>query len=266
MLPCVTDRADDITRELKAAFTSAFAPYVDRVAAERGWPLPPDWADAVAAGRTRLAAALDEVLGAPMGRQARSPLELFQDALRLPTEALAAAGVAPVERDPVEVNALPGDRYAMAPASSQALGERAWKAHVAWGMEKARLVAGVVPAAGDPGGVAPSVALVGVDLMDRVRIEEAATAAGYTLQLLRNPAAVEAALPGPAPAVVFVDMAHPAADDAMRAMAGAGWRMVAFGPHVDDAAMVRAMALGAAEVLPRSRFFRRLPDLLPRLA
>lgn len=257
--------ADEISRELKAALVEALVPYLARLAGERDWPLPDGWGDAVEEGRTWLSQALDELLAEPIGRQARSPLELFQEALRFPTAALASAAVPAAERDPVAVNALPGDLYAMAPASSQALGERAWKAHVAWGMEKARLVAGMVPSAATDS-VAPSVALVGVDLMDRARIGEIVAAAGYTLRLLRNPAAVAAATTGVAPALVLVDLTHVAADDAIRSFSAAGLRVVAFGPHVDDVAMARAAALGAGEVLPRSRVIRRLPDLLPRLA
>ena len=76
----------------------------------------------------------------------------------------------------------------------------------------------------------------------------------------------EAATTGVAPALVLVDLTHVAADDAIRSFSAAGLRVVAFGPHVDDVAMARAAALGAGEVLPRSRVIRRLPDLLPRLA
>jgi hypothetical protein len=46
--------------------------------------------------------------------------------------------------------------------------------------------------------------------------------------------------------------------DALRA----GVKVVAFGPHVDAAALDAATEAGAAESLPRSRFFARLPRLL----
>ncbi len=41
-----------------------------------------------------------------------------------------------------------------------------------------------------------------------------------------------------------------------------GPRIVGFGPHVDSAGHERARTVGYDEVLPRSVFFRRLPDLL----
>jgi hypothetical protein len=58
------------------------------------------------------------------------------------------------------------------------------------------------------------------------------------------------------PVVVFVDLEHPDADEAVRSASGQPGRVVAYGPHVDDIAMVRAQALGADEAMPRSRFFR----------
>ena len=38
--------------------------------------------------------------------------------------------------------------------------------------------------------------------------------------------------------------------------------VVAYGPHVDGDALDAAVAAGCREALPRSRVFRRLPDLL----
>jgi hypothetical protein len=45
-------------------------------------------------------------------------------------------------------------------------------------------------------------------------------------------------------------------------IAGAGVKVVAYGPHVDGAALEAGTEAGAAESLPRSRFFTRLPQLL----
>ena len=39
-------------------------------------------------------------------------------------------------------------------------------------------------------------------------------------------------------------------------------RIVAFGPHVDDAALEAARQAGIDEVMPRSRFFRQIDELL----
>ncbi|HEY5727136.1 MAG TPA: hypothetical protein VIV08_00850, partial [Acidimicrobiia bacterium] len=55
---------------------------------------------------------------------------------------------------------------------------------------------------------------------------------------------------------------HPAALEVIARIAAAGVKVVAFGPHVDAAALDAATEAGAAESLPRSRFFARLPRLL----
>ena len=66
---------------------------------------------------------LGSLLRLPFREQRRSPLEVFQEAMRFPTAALDAAGTPPVSRDPAQETALPGDHHDLAPASSQALGE-----------------------------------------------------------------------------------------------------------------------------------------------
>jgi hypothetical protein len=157
--------------------------------------------------------------------------------------------------------ALPGDLLDIAPATSRDIGEEAWRAHVAWGLARAETIAGMVPRPAAPAGA--TVALVGTDLMDRTAIQSAADAAGFELVLWRNPAAVSDGIAASKPALALVDLSHAAAMDAIRALADAGVRTVAFGPHVDDHAMAAAQALGAEEALPRSRFFRRLPGLFP---
>jgi hypothetical protein len=104
--------------------------------------------------------------------------------------------------------------------------------------------------------------LVGIDLMDRTRIESVARAAGFDLAVWRNPAAIADGLAGTPPAVVLVDLTHAAADEAIRACTAAGVRTIAFGPHVDDVALARARSLGAMDAVARSRFFSRLEAYL----
>jgi len=261
---------------IRDAFVAAYRPYTAGVLAARRIAPPPGWEEAIVAGEGWLSRELEILLDQPMHEQRRSPLEVFQEALAFPTDAIALTGRRPDVRDPAARRALPGDVYDLAPPSSQALGEDAWKAHLAWGVAKAKHVAGAVPRPEAPaaGTASPSAAesvprrpvaaLVGVDVMDRSRIEPAVKAAGLRLEVWRNPAAIDAGLDGPLPVVVLVDLAHPAADDALRSASSAGVRTFAFGPHVDDIALVRAKSLGAQDALARSRFFRRLPELLPR--
>ncbi len=129
------------------------------------------------------------------------------------------------------------------------LGGDAHQAHLAWGVAKAQAFA------------SPSVLYVGNDLMDRSKIAAAAEAAGLALRVAAG------GDPDPAGAVrAFVDLSRPGADDAIRTLAAAGVATIAFGPHVDDVALVRARSLGADDALARSVFFRRLPELLPHRA
>ena len=84
------------------------------------------------------------------------------------------------------------------------------------------------------------------DLMDRSRLAGAFT----DLEVTTDPTAAAGA------DVVLVDLArHADLVAAIRAAAPTA-RIVAFGPHVDDAGLARAAHDGADVVLPRSQFFR----------
>ncbi len=60
--------------------------------------------------------------------------------------------------------------------------------------------------------------------------------------------------------VVVVDLSRPGALEALARLSGV--RTIGFGSHVDHDLLEAARAAGCTEVLPRSRFFARLPDLL----
>ena len=223
---------------------TAFTPYLEQRLAERGWPSLPD---ATQAGAEWLSGSLDELLALPYLLQRRAPLELFQEALAPANEALAAAGVVPPKRDTAAEAALPGDRYDLAPASSAALGEEAWKAHLVWGAAKAQSV------------TRPAVGVLAANLLDRDRIERVLTQHGLRLDVIRDAAGVGGQ------ALVLVDLTDRAADETITAAAAAGIRSIGFGPHVDEFAMVRARSLGASDALARSQFFRDLDRLLPEM-
>jgi len=249
-------------RLLHEAFIDAFPGYLKARVVALAFP---EVDGAVVDATAMLERDLDALLALPEQDQIRSPLQLVREATAPVTAALVAAGAEPVERDEEQRSLVPGDVFALAPASSRDLGEGAWRAHVDWGVAKARSVAGVVPAAGPDGPSArPRVGLVSMNLMDRTRLESVADTAGFDLQVLRNPAAVADALDHP-PAVAWVDLEHAEADSAIRDLTGAGVRVVAFGPHVDDVALVRAKTLGAVEAVARSRFFADPGRTLPRL-
>ena len=230
---------------LRDALVAAYRPHLVRILAARGWP---GVADAIAAGEQQLCESLDGLLAQSHREQRRGPLELFQEAMAPPNAALAEAGIEPPRRDPIAVAALPGDAYDLAPASSAVLGEEAWRAHLAWGAAKAAEV------------TRPVVGVFSANLLDVDRIEQAVGRRGYRVERIASAEGVRDQ------AVVFVDLEHPAADGVIRSAAERGVRVVAFGPHVDDLALLRARSLGAAEAVPRSRFFRDPGSFLPHYA
>ena len=237
---------------LHSAFVGAFGPYLKGILEERGLPALSDEVSALA-GRW-LDEHLADLLDLPYREQRRSPLEVVQEALSGPTAALSELGVKAPLRDPVSVAAMPGDTYGLAPASSAVLGEAAFEAHLAWGMAKAKALAPLVT------GVGRGVAVVSGDLMDISRFEDAANSAGMNVLVWgKSEDPVR-------PVVAFVDITNPEAGEAIRVLAGEQVRVIAYGPHVDEDAMARAVALGASTVLPRSRLFRAIGDHLPRLA
>jgi hypothetical protein len=127
---------------LQAALVGAFAPHVlariDQLGIDRSTGLD----GVIADGERWLADQLDDLLSTPYPAQRRGPLEVFQEAMRFPTEHLLGLGCEPVTRDPVVASALPGDVFDLAPASSAVLGETVWRAHLAWGAEKAATMSG----------------------------------------------------------------------------------------------------------------------------
>ena len=89
------------------------------------------------------------------------------------------------------------------------------------------------------------------DLMDRSRIS-AAVADVVFVPTAEELVTTEAD-------VVVLDAARPGALEVVPSLRA---RVVAFGSHVDTALLDAARAAGVDDVLPRSLFFRRLPEVL----
>ncbi|MEI7887411.1 MAG: hypothetical protein WCJ04_08470 [Actinomycetes bacterium] len=61
--------------------------------------------------------------------------------------------------------------------------------------------------------------------------------------------------------LVFVDLSRPGVSEVLGVVVESCDRVVGFAPHVENEIMAWAVSLGA-EVLPRSKFFRRAEELL----
>jgi hypothetical protein len=92
------------------------------------------------------------------------------------------------------------------------------------------------------------------DLMDQSRLSAAATGPIEFVRSIDSTRLVEADL-------VVVDLARVDDLSAVRRAAPHS-RIVAFGPHVDDAALAAARQVGIDDVMPRSKFFRQINELL----
>jgi len=263
--------SDDLTAaslRVRRALVEAFAPYVRARLGERDIEPSDSVATAIEMGATWLDGRLGELFAAAPAAQRSSPLALFQAALAFPTEALERDGVAPVARDEAEVATLPGDRYRLAPASSQDLGEEAWQAHVVWGVAKAKALGarpGPAEAAPPPSRVATAVALFSADAELRNDVGIVVRGAGFSLAVWRNPGALDAGLAAGRPVMAIVDLDHRTSDEALRALKQAGVPAIAVGSAVDDVVTARTRSLGAGEVLSRGRLQDRLPALLPQI-
>jgi DNA-binding NarL/FixJ family response regulator len=97
------------------------------------------------------------------------------------------------------------------------------------------------------------------------RLQSAAAALGTPLQLVANPADLPQKIT-PDCRMVLVDLALgglelPAVIAAIRAAAPRA-RVIAFGAHVDEAALAAAQKAGCDHVLTRGQFHKQYPELL----
>ncbi len=95
---------------------------------------------AEAAGSTAAAEIGQEVarlLAADIDDQPENPLAALRRAVRYPTEVLAAAGAAPVERDDFAIHRFPDDVYDLTPASFADLHPDLQVPGLTWGAAKA---------------------------------------------------------------------------------------------------------------------------------
>ncbi len=97
------------------------------------------------------------------------------------------------------------------------------------------------------------------DLMDQSKLRAAFR--DHDFALLRSAGAIEDSTAD----LLLVDLGRPGVLDAITAATSAAdfgeRQVIGFGSHVDDDLLAAAEQAGASQVLPRSVFFRRIPDL-----
>ncbi len=141
--------ADEVLRAASATLVrvtdEVLAGWVRRSVAE-GWRrsgAPPDPAVAAAADRAAVEAvaevgqALRALLELDIDAQTRSPLMILRQAVRYPTEVLAAAGVVPVARDAFDMAHFPDDVYGLTPLRFGDVDPALEEPGLVWGAAKA---------------------------------------------------------------------------------------------------------------------------------
>ena len=124
------------------AIVAALPGWVERSVTDR-LPVPADPATLDAAQEAGRRAAQDvgaqirDLLALDIDEQRTTPLSLLRDAVRYPTEVLRAAGVPPVDRDPIQARLLPGDLYDLSPARFADVDPSLAEPGMVWGAAKA---------------------------------------------------------------------------------------------------------------------------------
>jgi hypothetical protein len=135
--------------ELLAAIAAALPGWVERSVLERyqAWAGGDAPIDVVARARLAGALALAEVmprvrvlLAADVEAQRTNPLAILREAVRYPSEVLAAAGVPALARDAEAERLFPDDAYDLGPAAFGDLHPSVHDAGLGWGAAKAHVI------------------------------------------------------------------------------------------------------------------------------
>ena len=110
----------------------------------------------------------------------------------------------------------------------------------------------------------PSVIAVVSDLIFATKITSTAATLGVAVKVVRSLDQLSTRLSQESDALVMIDLEADGldAESAVRLCRESDRRVVAFGSHVRSDLLAAARDAGADEVLPRSAFTARLPDLL----
>ena len=132
--------ADALVDAVEAALPS----WVERAVASRAGLVDAELRAAAADAGTRAAAdvgaELRTLLADDVDQQRANPLAVLRQAVRYPTEVLAAAGVPPVARDEFAERAFPSDVYDLSPATWSDIDPSLHERGIVWGAAKAHVV------------------------------------------------------------------------------------------------------------------------------
>ena len=93
--------------------------------------------DAGRRAATEVGSDVRALLAADIDEQRTTPLALLRGAVRYPTDVLKAAGVPPIDRDPIQVRLLPDDLYDLSPANFADVDPALAEPGMVWGAAKA---------------------------------------------------------------------------------------------------------------------------------
>ncbi len=242
---------DGYAKELGQLLGAAIAPWVERAVATRLVIDSPELqAQAKAAGeaaRADIVPALDELLALDIDAQSTTPLTLARRAVPYASAMLRECGVPEVARDEHARSLHPHDVFDLTPGGFVDFGDDVQSAGLTWGAAKAhvhiqrRRLDAVTPPE-------PRILALVPNLMDRSRF-------GSEVMFVTTAEEVVAARP----TLVLVDIDRV---DNFEALVSDKFVTVGFGSHVDEERHHLASAAGFDEVMARSVFFRRLPELL----
>jgi hypothetical protein len=134
------DLADDIERVLAPWVVRCVERVADAWRPGSSGALAGEAADAGRRAAREVGPRVRALLATDVDQQPTGPLAIVREAVRYPTEVLAAAGVPPVARDEFAERAFPEDVYDLSPASFADLDPSLSEAGIVWGAAKAHVV------------------------------------------------------------------------------------------------------------------------------
>jgi hypothetical protein len=131
---------DEYATELVAVAALVVPEWIERCLGRFGVPIDESVRAAARGAGDELVQRLRALLALDVEAQPTTPLSILRSATRHATGVLAAAGVAPLQRDEMRARSFPEDVYDLAPATWSDVDERLHEPGLVWGASKARAV------------------------------------------------------------------------------------------------------------------------------